>query len=235
MLEYREIAPSAAFAGTIECFWTLRIDELAAAHRVSPDGCADILFTGGDLHVVGAMTRYQDYQRPPGGRVTGVRFRPGAWPGHFGIPGHRITDTILPLEDLWGVRARRLRERVGSANSLEQCAALVEHSMHRREKATPVERAIRWMEQRHGVVSIDQVAGHCGLSPRQFRRLCLDQSGLTPKFLARVLRFRHAVSRLASSKANGADLALDCGYYDQAHFINEFRTFSGRTPAAATE
>jgi AraC-like DNA-binding protein len=235
MLEYREIAPSAAFAGTIECFWTLWSDEPGVPHRVSPDGCADILFTPGDLQVVGAMTRYQDYQRPPGGRVTGVRFRPGAWTGYFGIPGNRITDTILPLEDLWGARARQLRETLGNADSLEQSAAIVEASMRDRENPTPVERAIRWMEQRHGVVSIDQAAGHCGLSPRQFRRLCLEQSGLSPKFLARVLRFRHAVSRLASSKVTGADLALDCGYYDQAHFINEFREFSGRTPSAPAE
>jgi AraC-like DNA-binding protein len=235
MLEYREIGPSTALAGSVECFWTLRSDGPATAHRVSPDGCADILFTDGNLQVVGAMTRYQDYPHPAGGRVTGVRFRPGAWAGYFGIPGNRITDTILPLEELWGARARQLRERLGSANSLEQCAAIVEASMSRSEKPTPVERAIRWMEQCHGVVSIDQVAGHCGLSPRQFRRLCLEQSGLSPKFLARVLRFRRAVSRLANSKANGADLAVDCGYYDQAHFINEFREFCGRTPSAVVE
>jgi len=235
MIEYREIAPSAAFAGTIECFWSLRSDEAAPAHRVSPDGCADILFAGGSLQLVGAMTRYQDYERPAREHVMGVRFRPGAWTGYFGVPGHRITDQILPLEGLWGARARRLLERLGSADSLEQCAASVEASMGARDEITPVERAIRWLERRHGLVSMDQLAGQCGLSPRQFRRLCLEQSGLSPKFLARVLRFRNAVARLAGSKVTEADLALDCGYYDQAHFINEFREFSGRTPSSAAE
>src|SRR5271170_3198787 len=115
MSEYREIAPSAGLRGTIECFWSLEQDASAPAHRVMPDGCADILFSpGGRLQVVGAMTRYQDYQQSPGERVMAVRFRPGAWTSYFGIPGHRITDTILPLEDLWGARARRVQDRVSS-------------------------------------------------------------------------------------------------------------------------
>ena len=233
MFEYREIAPSAAFAGTIECFWTLQIDA-PTPHRVSPDGCADILLSpGGTLSVVGAMTRYQDHAQAPGQPIMAVRFRPGAWTSYFGIPGDRITDLILPLDDLWGAKARRLQDRLSSAGSLEQRARLIENALSGQAEATPVERAIRWMEQHHGGVSMDQAAGHCGLSPRQFRRMCLQHSGLSPKFLARVFRFRHAASRLADSPAPAAELALDCGYYDQAHFINEFRSFTGRTPNQA--
>jgi AraC-like DNA-binding protein len=234
MSEYREIAPSAAFAGAIACFWTLQHGD-ASAHRVTPDGCADILLSAGRLDVVGAMTRYQDYRPSQSEQVMGVRFRPGAWTPYFGIPGDRITDVLLPLEDLWGARARRLQDRLSYADSLEHCATLVEASLCGEVERTPVQRAIRWMEQHHGAVSMDRLAGQCGLSPRQFRRLCLKHSGLSPKFLARALRFRYAVSRLTTSKSSAADLALDCGYYDQAHLINEFRAFSGRTPSAAAE
>jgi AraC-like DNA-binding protein len=232
MAEYREIAPSAAFTASIEGFWRLRTDEIA--HRVTPDGCADLLFSPGrPLQVVGAMTRYQDFAQPSAGSVTGVRFRPGAWTSHFGISGDRITDRILSLEDLWGARAHALEERLNEAGSLEQWAGVIEQSLRPGAQPTPVQRAIRWMEQRHGMVSIDELAGHCSVSVRQFRRLCLRQSGLSPKFLARVFRFRRAAARLAGSKSSAAELALDCGYYDQAHFINEFRQLSGRTPSAS--
>src|SRR5580704_9625197 len=105
MAEYREIAPSPAFAGTIECFWSLKSDGPAPMHRVTPDGCADLLFTGArQLDVVGAMTRYQDFAQSSGEQVTGVRFRPAAWTAHLGVPADRITDSIVPLEDLWGAR-----------------------------------------------------------------------------------------------------------------------------------
>jgi len=91
------------------------------------------------------------------------------------------------------------------------------------------------MAERHGCVSIDEVADQCGLSARQFRRICLAQTGLTPKFLARILRFRHALAQVHAHPCAFAHMALDCGYYDQAHLINEFRELSGRTPAAAAD
>jgi AraC-like DNA-binding protein len=232
MSGYREIAPSSAFADTIECFWTLRHIGPTPAHRVLPDGCADIVLSGdGPLQAVGSMTRYQDIEQSGAALTVGVRFRPGAWASHLGVPADRITDAVLPLQDLWGVRAHRLREQLAFAHSLEHCAELFEASLRPETKISPVRRALQWMEQHHGCVSIDALADQSGMGPRQFRRRCLEQTGLTPKFLARVLRFRYALSRISKSRAGGAGLALDCGYYDQAHFINEFRTFSGRTPS----
>ena len=79
---------------------------------------------------------------------------------------------------------------------------------------------------------MDEVARQCGISPRQSRRTFLEQTGLGPKFLARVLRFRHAVAQASRAGGDFAGLALDCGYYDQAHLIRDFREFAGRTPAA---
>src|SRR5580698_894520 len=128
MSEYREIAPSAAFAATVEGFWSLDFDGPAGPHRVTPDGCADILWSEGTLSAVGPMTRYQDFLHAPGERLMGVRFRPGAWTSFFKIPGDRITDIVLPLEDLWGPRARHLQNRLSSGASLEDCARLLESS-----------------------------------------------------------------------------------------------------------
>src|SRR5581483_6546682 len=72
-----------------------------------------------------------------------------------------------------------------------------------------------------------------GLGVRQLRRRCIEETGLSPKHLARVGRFRDVCSRIATDEsANWADLACESGYYDQAHLINEFREFSGLTPAA---
>jgi AraC-like DNA-binding protein len=71
------------------------------------------------------------------------------------------------------------------------------------------------------------------LSPRQFRRRCLEESGLTPKRLSRVLRFRHAcrIAR-AAKRPNWSDIALEAGYFDQAHLIRDFHKFTGLTPMA---
>lgn len=239
MAEYREIAPPPRLARTVECFWTLETLGAEPRHRVLPDGCADILFTrDGDtavIEAVGPMTQYRDFPLPAGRLLVGVRFHPGMWTAHLGVAGDRITDETLPLDELWGARARELCDRLGGAGSVEQWIQVLEHSLPSAEANSPLQCALAWMADRHGCVSIDDLANQAGLSVRQFRRTCVAQTGLTPKFLARVLRFRHAMQQVHTHPCAFAHLALDCGYYDQAHFINEFRELSGRTPADSAD
>ncbi len=236
MGEYREIRPSPRLSQAIECFWAIEHGGQEALHRVVPDGCADILFTrsGGSvsLEAVGPMTAYRDFPIRDGERLIGVRFHPGMWTGPLGVPGDRVTDEIVALEDLWGSRARELLDRLVGTSSLEQWAGLFEAAAPAIEKPGRVQRAVAWMAECRGAVSVDEVANQAGFSARQFRRVCLEQTGLTPKFLARVVRFRHALARIHGHPGPSAEFALDCGYYDQAHCINEFRRLSGRTPSA---
>src|SRR3954471_22539026 len=118
MLQYREIPAPPRLAAQVECFWALRQDGPGRLHRVLPDGCADLLFTrtgaGAKLEAVGPMTRYLDHTVAEGEHMRGVRFRPGRWTGILGIPGDRIVDSVLPLDDLWGARGRRLFESLAS-------------------------------------------------------------------------------------------------------------------------
>jgi len=235
MEDYCEIAPPARLAQAIECFWSMQVGGTGTTHRVTPDGCADILVrrSGGgvSIDVVGPMTRYVDHRLPPGQALFGVRFHPGMWTGCLGVPGDRLTDELVPLDDLWGRRARDLLDQLAGESSPLQCASRFAALLAPPSAANPVQKALASMARLRGCVSVDQLAGQAGLSARQFRRLCLEQAGLTPKFLAQVLRFRHAQSRAGAHPGGFAGLALDCGYYDQAHLINEFRRFSGRTPA----
>jgi len=237
MPEYQELVPPPALADAVECFWSIRpTNGSSVMHRVTPDGCADIVFTrsGNDvaLQVVGPMTHFEDYKLASGMTHLGVRFRPGMWPVQFRVDGDAVTDAVLPLEDVWGAPARDLLDQIAGKNSAEECASLLFQSIHQPQPRTPAQRAIAWMEKHPGSVSLDWIACQAGLSPRQFRRVCISQTGLSPKFLARVLRFRNAHSRLASESGQHAGLAADCGYTDQSHFIAEFQRFTGHTPSS---
>jgi AraC-like DNA-binding protein len=235
--DHRELAPPAHLSDAIECIWFLRqADKSVHSHRVVPDGCADILFTrSGEralLQVVGPMTKFEDYPIAPGALSLGIRFRPGMWTSQFQIPGDRITNTLVPLEDIWGARARTLLNQMWNANSIEGCVTVMARSIRAVEARSPAQRAIAWMERSRGQASMDWLAQQSGLSSRQFRRVCMQQTGLLPKFLARVLRFRHALSKVSLQAGEHAGLAAECGYTDQSHFIAEFRQFSGETPSA---
>lgn len=212
-MRYREIPPSPAFGASIECFWSMD----SCTHRVTPDGCVDIVFHKAGAVAVGAMTTFQDVSS---NAVTmGVRFHPGMWGRHFRIDASELTDRMVALEK-WRV-----------PETMEDLARMVEGALRPVQSETAFERALEWARGRHGSVSMDELANQCNLSARQLRRVSLERTGLTPKFLMRVLRFRRAAVLLP--RMGGADLAAECGYFDQAHLIQEFREFSGRTPSMA--
>jgi transcriptional regulator GlxA family with amidase domain len=94
-----------------------------------------------------------------------------------------------------------------------------------------VQRAIEAIAASHGTADLEWVARQANLGPRQFRRRCLEESGLTPKHLCRVLRFRHAWS--LAERSAGRDwsgVAAEAGYFDQAHLIRDFRELAGGPP-----
>lgn len=81
--------------------------------------------------------------------------------------------------------------------------------------------------------TIAEVTRRVGLSPRRFIQVFKEEVGLTPKLFCRVRRFQKAIRRVYRGETvDWADVALACGYFDQAHFIKDFRAFSGLTPAA---
>lgn len=236
MAEYYELAPPPRLADCVECLWVMcQPNESEVVHRVLPDGCADIVFTAGDsktsLHVAGAMTHFADFSILPGQSLVGIRFHPGMWAARFGVSADCLTDQLFSLEELWGKRARTLLDQISNARSAQQYASLLAASIPPGQALSPLQRALAWMRSRHGLVSLADAAWRTGLSVRQFRRLCLRETGLSPKILARILRFRYALSRVGAEAGLHASLAADCGYFDQSHFIAEFQRFSGATPA----
>ena len=233
-IQYREHRPSPGLERYIECFWTIQTAE-DAPHTVLPDGCADILLTSGagraDLRVVGGMTVARPETLRRGQKLFGVRFRPAMWSLFLRAPWKELTDQAVSLEQIVNGRAKLLREQLEDSPSVTGMIRATESWLGPPRQETVVQRVAEHMARRHGQMRLDDLSDSAGLSARQIRRLFVEQTGLTPKELARVLRFRHSVERLQSDAGPAsAELALECGYYDQAHFINEFRAFSGSTP-----
>ncbi|HEX5229777.1 MAG TPA: helix-turn-helix domain-containing protein [Bryobacteraceae bacterium] len=232
---YREQAPSRLLSDWVECAWSFETGS-AVEGRVPPDGCVDILYDREKgLRVIGAMTVEQRYDHVPGTFITGVRFRPGMAGTFLGASPAELTDGSVSLDDLWPRRSRDLQQRLDDAMSIRDAMRLLIDSVAAPESApSPVQRAIDALTLANGNADLDALARHANLSPRQFRRRVLEESGLTPKHLARVLRFRHAcqIARAAGRRPDWAVIALDAGYFDQSHFIRDFREFTGRTPVS---
>lgn len=225
--DYVEHAPAPRLSRHIECFWTVRAIEDEPSHAVMPDGCADIIFTQGaapaDLRLVGPMTSVRHFAIPRGQTLFGARFRPAMWGAFLKAPWPDLTDGWAALE------ARPLLHRLEDSLSLQEKIAATETWLGTPRECTLVQCMAEYACARQGRVRVDELGLAAGLSPRQLRRLFLAEIGLTPKQLCRILRFRFSLQQL-SQRTDCAQVALQCGYYDQPHFINEFRSFSGYTP-----
>jgi len=219
----------------VECIWSGETSAAPQSHAVLPDGCLDIVYsrqTG--LQVVGAMSAPRVFDIPVATVTLGIRFRPGMAGGFHNIAAAELTDRVIALEDVAGRTARELARRLQDADLIGVSLEILRTALRAPHAAPdPVRRAIDFMTQSHGAVDLDWVAGQAGLSPRQFRRRCLEASGLSPRHLCRVLRFRRARAlSYAGGRPDWAQIAAEAGYYDQAHLIRDFREFAGNTPMA---
>ncbi len=208
MLAYREEPPPAALSRWIECVWSVQTTTVFPAHRVPPDGCIDFVFDHQNgLRIAGAMTVEQRFDLPAQASQSGIRFRPGMARTFLGLPPVEVTDGFMPV-------ATQVAEQMRSAESATEAMQLLIGSLRVPGQAlTPVQRAIEAIAVAHGNADLEYCARHANLSPRQFRRRCEEESGLSPKLLSRILRFRHA-SRLARStraRPNWSAVAAEAG------------------------
>jgi AraC-like DNA-binding protein len=167
--------------------------------------------------------------------VVGVHFRPGGAAGFLGAPPGELADAHVGLGDLWGREAIELHERLCSAHGSRDRFRILEQALsarltrgHRRRSA--IQRALPELD-RPGA-AIGRVAMELRLSRRRFIEVFTQDVGMTPKRYSRIRRFQRA---LAIAKRAGspdwAGVALECGYFDQAHLCREWAEFTGITPS----
>lgn len=232
---YREIAPPPRLAPFVECVWTR---EVAADYceRVLPDGCVDILLSRTPrgrtaAAVVGAMTRPHLVPLEAGTTLLGVRFHPGM-AACLACDLEPLQNRTIPLAAVWGEAERDLVQGVQQGQAPERIMDVLEERLTERSPLGRVERALGELTGRRGQLTVEDLARAAGTSERQLRRTCLRQTGLAPKQLARILRFRHAAERLTQGRGREglATVAAACGYADQAHMTRDFRALAGLTP-----
>ena len=143
---------------------------------------------------------------------------------------------VVDLEDLWRARAREWTERIALANGMTARIRFIEHALHsllsengRTEPA--VDRALHLIGRSRGQARVSDLAAEIGVSCRHLTRQFQRAVGLSPKEFGRISRFLHALQLLtAGNHRSLTDVALDCGFFDQAHFNHEFRELAGMSP-----
>jgi AraC-like DNA-binding protein len=153
----------------------------------------------------------------------------------FDRPLANLTNRTESLDDLLGPSIKRLQSELHDARTWEARFAALDREIASRILTARRPRAeLTWaceqLVRSAGQVSVAALSSKIGWSGRHFTRQFTREIGTTPKAFARVLRFGSAVRLLTQRSERLADIALDCGYYDQAHFTRDFRELAGVTP-----
>jgi AraC-like DNA-binding protein len=221
-------------SGSAQLIVNLKEDETRLYEPEQPDCFAT---TSGSV-LSGAHTRYQIIDTSEQEYVAGVAFKPGGSALVMRAPAHEFSDVDVPLDEIWGrARTAVLRERLLQSRSLDAMLDVLQvtlcESWTRRFLHPAVNYALCAFDRAPQTITVAAVTDRVGLSAKRFIERFKAEVGMTPKRYCRVRRFQRALTETdGSTQVDWTSVALDCGYFDQAHFIHDFRAFSGITPTA---
>lgn len=240
-----EQGPGEEFRGIIEKFWMAPrgSGEGHWTFEILPDGSFDLLFvlSGTRCRVIytGPYTKLRRVRLLDADEHLCVRFRPGRMPRVADVAPSELVDSSLTLPEVLGARADTLGERLLAARGLDAKRRLLEaffrsSGLRASLPDGPFLRCAAAVDDAHGAVRVDDLARRAGMSVRTLERTFRAQVGLPPKTFIRNVRFQHALARLDApgSFESLAQLASDCGYFDQSHFMKDFKALAGRLPRA---
>ncbi len=173
--------------------------------------------------------------------VVGARFRPGRARDYFRLLASELTDHVLAFDDLVVPEQRALSDALREQRSMEARLSVLERfllAMQRRVRAEEqhLALALQIIASRRGCVKVDDLARAVGIGVRKLERSFQQAIGLSPKTQCRVARIEYAIEQIPCGKPpDWLDIVHRCGFYDQAHFIREFRAIVGTTPSGFVE
>ena len=255
-MKYREFTPQPPLAMIVECVWTLDGDarEMVDAQPVLPDGRPEIILHLGDpferVHsdgererqasviFAGQLLRPLDLRATGRIAVVGIRLTPHGAGALFLEPQDRLIGQTTGLDALTLSLSKELDALCSSARDTDDAARMVQEVLARRVDVRRIDRrvhaAVDHIRHARGLVTMDVLAARVQFTARHLERHFKNAVGISPKRLARITRFQHAlrIFEHLDSPQRGTHTAAECGYADQAHFIRDFSEFAGCAPGA---
>ncbi|TVX97723.1 helix-turn-helix transcriptional regulator [Cohnella terricola] len=242
-LTYREIPACASLRPFVACYWYLEsssplLEEVP--HRVLPDGCVDILFdiTAGEVRFVGVMSEADVIPLIGDVHSMGIRFYLHSIPFLLNGESSFLANSMLRLGEVWGSQAAFADKVLMPELSVAQRIKVIEKELISRFKHYDPDPKwcgmLNLITEKNGKITIAELAEYYTISERHISRTFKALAGITAKEYTNIIRFQNVLRQLKqmNSSINWSDLSVHSGYYDQSHFINEFKKRYGITPGS---
>lgn len=194
-----------------------------------------------EMELLGHLTLPTRLTVSKGTVVLIARIYPHAGTLFFADPISEFTNYATDLYDIRLPEIRELYGRIMDAGAIRHKIAVLEQFFLERlakqekhlQKVTMVQQFSRLLLSGNDKLDLPAIARQSGMSERYIQKLCLQHVGISPAALAAVVRFNRTLRLVLDTPASLTAIAYEGGYYDQAHFIKEFRKFTGITPSEA--
>lgn len=254
-MNYQTFQPHSNLESLVKCYWTLEVpaEKNSLRQRIIPDGCIEMAFILGDdikrytsedefilqpRAMVLGQTIEPFYIEPTGHVNTfAIRFYPYGFANFVTTPIKKLANKETSIELLFGEKpAKELEQEIIQATDTKERIEIIEtFLLSKLNEKTTIDNIVK--------ATIDTLLSTKGSSPinailkedlskrRQLERKFLKQIGISPKRLGKVIRLQAALKMLLNQKTkNLTEIAYKSEYYDQAHFIKDFKEFTGTNP-----
>ena len=259
-MNYREITPEDRLKPFIKCFYIFQSESDAEFEDVVfPSGFTEIIFNLGEgtwaspdgnnykitpqIELWGQVTKPMQIKSKGKHLMLGARFFPHAAGYFLREDIGQFNNIVSDLSDVLGASIKTLHSRLLETNDLIRRIELVEKFLLKR-LSTDRKLNIRIEEiglllhninKNYTESSISIIASQHGISTRYLHKLIYQYTGLSPKVYNKINRFQHSLKLITKNAASLTSIAYDCGYFDQSHFIRDFKSFTGVTPSGYLE
>lgn len=244
-VRYTEYLPHPELQAFIYCYWelkTLTVLDQPFSYRVVTDGCIDVFFElkkPDENFVMGFCKKYTEFPLDSSFHYVGVRFLPTMFTQVFKIDASILSNKFQQLSNILPEASIMIKDQFGAEIPSGKLAAQFDQVLFELVDEKQFDHdhrlydAIDIILRNFGVVILETDI-NTGVSQRQLRRLFKFYIGDTPKSFSKVVRFQNILKAKPSTQSLKQNkLFYDLGYYDQAHFIKDFKNFYGVTPAKA--
>jgi AraC-like DNA-binding protein len=235
------VAPQPDLADVVEQHWIVSWNQAgrpALRHEVLPDPAVNLVVEPAGRLLYGVGAGRSVHELTGRGVVVGTKFRPGAFSGFRPGPVSAISGQVMTLPEAFGAAGAQLDGELAAAFDIGSIIVAVSGFLRRHRPApdpqrTLVTEILEAMRSAPPSASVGDMAARFALTPRTLQRMFARHVGASPKQVLQRMRRQRAVDQLSEGGAlNVARLAVELGYFDQAHLANDFRTTLGRSPSA---
>ncbi len=250
---YQKIQPGKELENFVECFWVIESDEtISRTQKIIPDGFPEIIFHYGDAYrinihgnwetqakslIAGQIKNHFHLQNSGASGIVGIKFKPAAIRHLFDLNMSDFTERVVPLAAVDNKFLRTLEERVFNTatytNMIDAASGfLVDIARQTTVESSIIDGSLAMIFSHNGTVSVAEICNTLFVTERQLQRIFKKYVGLSPKLYARIIRFSYIFQLVQRQKKSWLELSHLSGYFDQSHFIKNFKIFSGEDPSA---